>query len=128
MVLNMDILCEIFDFVAFSDTAAGARLSRVSKWVTRLPVPRIFKFLVLDNYRLARLYNAYEHTPPPFALHVEINAPIAAGTTTYVMNPCSVYLIYRIFRREVCNWCRAYDIGQAYKIASNHCPQAACFC
>ncbi|KZV85989.1 hypothetical protein EXIGLDRAFT_232489 [Exidia glandulosa HHB12029] len=81
MVLNEDILCEIFDFAGFSDTAAGARLSRVSKWVRRLLVPRIFKFLVLDNYSFARLYNAFEHTPPPFALHVEIIA---------ILNTCCI--------------------------------------
>ncbi|KZV85992.1 SET domain-containing protein [Exidia glandulosa HHB12029] len=54
--------------------------------------------------------------------------PIAAGTTVYVTDPCSVHVIYRIFRREVCNWCWAYDNGQTYKITSDLCPQAAYFC
>ncbi|KZV81793.1 hypothetical protein EXIGLDRAFT_779340 [Exidia glandulosa HHB12029] len=54
--------------------------------------------------------------------------PIAAVTTVYVTNSCSVHVIYRIFRHEVCNWCWAYDNGQAYEITSDLCPQAAYFC
>ncbi|KZW01717.1 hypothetical protein EXIGLDRAFT_788260 [Exidia glandulosa HHB12029] len=50
-VLNADILREIFEFVGFSDTAAGA-------------------FLVLEEFPLAKLYDAHKHAPPSFAHHV----------------------------------------------------------
>ncbi|KZW01699.1 hypothetical protein EXIGLDRAFT_760606 [Exidia glandulosa HHB12029] len=69
-VLNTDILREIFEFVGFSDTAAGARLSRVSKLVRHWLNPRIYRFLVLEEFSFARLYDAHKHAPPPFAHHV----------------------------------------------------------
>ncbi|KZW01737.1 hypothetical protein EXIGLDRAFT_691752 [Exidia glandulosa HHB12029] len=88
------ILREIFEYVGYSDTAAGVRLSRVSKEARRWLVPRIFKFLVLDNDRFARLYNYHRHTPPPFWYHVQtiallnmccVRAP-SAGLFTHTSN------------------------------------------
>ncbi|KZV93056.1 hypothetical protein EXIGLDRAFT_768389 [Exidia glandulosa HHB12029] len=81
MALNTDVLRDIFEYVGYSDTAAGVRLSRVSKDARSWLIPRIFKFLVLDNNSFGRLHNAHQHTPPPFGHHVE---------TIAILNTCCV--------------------------------------
>ncbi|KZW01701.1 hypothetical protein EXIGLDRAFT_691724 [Exidia glandulosa HHB12029] len=81
MVLNTDVLREIFEYVGYSDTAAGVRLSRVSKDARSWLIPRIFKFLVLDNNSFSRLHYVHQHTPPPFGHHVE---------TIAILNVCCV--------------------------------------
>ncbi|KZV89212.1 hypothetical protein EXIGLDRAFT_751292 [Exidia glandulosa HHB12029] len=89
--LNTDILREIFEFAGFSDTAAGARLSRVCKQARCWLIPRIYAFLVLDNYAFARLHKAHTvdaSSPPFFAPYVRtiaimnmdcIRAPLDGG-------------------------------------------------
>ncbi|EJD35329.1 SET domain-containing protein [Auricularia subglabra TFB-10046 SS5] len=43
---------------------------------------------------------------------------IPAGQHVYSTSPTPVHVLYRIFRREVCGWCFAYDGGRTYKIAT----------
>jgi hypothetical protein len=41
---------------------------------------------------------------------------ISPGTPVYTTKPTPASVIYRIFRKEVCSWCFAYDLGRTWKI------------